>query len=653
MLVDNAIVVTDGIRMKMQQGIDGIRASREVVAQTAVPLLGATVIAITAFAAIGTSQDSTGEYCRSLFTVILISLSMSWVTAVTITPLFCNTFLKVKKEDAKEKKDPYGGAIFQGYKAVLSLAIRARLVTVALVAGLFVLSLAGFGSVKQSFFPDSTRPQFYVDFFLPTGTHINETVRRMESAEEFLLQREGVTHVATMAGGGQPRFLLTYTPEGGYSHFAQLMVDVEDYNTIPGMMEGLQSELEEMYPDAIVNVRRFVNGPSTGGKIQLRIYGPETDVLRSLAQRATGILLEEPDAKAVRDEWGAKVKVLRPRLAEAQARRAGIDRPQLARAMETAVEGATVGVYREGDELLPIIARSPEEERVDFDNLGAVQVWSSAAGKMIPAGQVTTAFETAWEDPLIQRRNRMRMININADPRRGLPSDLFRVVKPKIEKALGVDLGRVLGQEPGGDDPYAGLTAETIPVEYNGRLPLKGAPGYSMAWGGEAESSKKAQGAMAGSIPTFVALMMLIIVFLFNSIKKTLIIWLTVPLCLIGVTAGLLLLDQPFGFMALLGLLSLSGMLIKNAIVLIDQIDTELAGGKEPFQAIVDSGVSRLIPVLMAALTTILGMLPLLKDAFFISMAVTIMFGLGFATALTLIFVPVLYAIFFRIPYKG
>ena len=654
MLVDNAIVVTDSIRMKMQQGIDGIRASRETVAQTAVPLLGATVIAITAFAAIGTSQDSTGEYCRSLFTVILISLSMSWVTAVTITPLFCNTFLKVKEAGGKEEKDPYGGAFFRGYRAVLSLAIRARMVTAALVAGLFVLSLVGFGMVKQSFFPDSTRPQFYVDFFLPTGTHIDETTRRMEQAEEFLLQREGITHVATMVGGGQPRFLLTYTPEGAYSHFAQLMVDVDDYGIIPDMMAGLQTELEEMYPDAIVNVRRFVNGPSTGGKIQLRIYGPETEVLRSLAQRATDILRDEPDAKAVRDEWGSKVKVLRPRLAEAQARRAGIDRPQLAQAMEAAVEGTAVGVYREGDELLPIIARSPKKERVDFGNLGAVQVWSSAAGKMIPAGQVTTGFETVWEDPLIQRRNRMRMINIHTDPRRGLPSDLFRVVKPKIEKALGVDVPLLLGKDIGaGGDPYADLIASTIPVKWDDRLPLTGMPGYSMAWGGEAESSKKAQGAMSGTIPVFVALMILIVIFLFNSIKKTLIIWLTVPLCLIGVTAGLLLLDQPFGFMSLLGLLALSGMLIKNAIVLIDQIDTELAGGKDPFQAIVDSGVSRLIPVCMAALTTILGMLPLLKDAFFISMAVTIMFGLGFATVLTLIFVPVLYAFFYRIRYKG
>jgi multidrug efflux pump subunit AcrB len=648
MLVDNAIVVTDGMRVKMDQGTGAIAAAREIVGQTGVPLLGATFIAVMAFAAIGTSQDSTGEYCRTLFSVILISLLLSWVTAVTITPLLCNSFLRTRPKGTAgpEAGDPYAGAFYRAYRSLLSTSIRHRWVTVGLVLGSFVLAGLGFGFVKKSFFPDSTRPQYYVDFWLPEGTHIDETSLQMERAEEYLLAQDGVEHLATFIGGGQVRFLLTYTPESQYHSFAQILVTVDDYGKIPAMMRKNLRDLEELLPQATVNTRAFVLGPSEGGKIQLRINGPDPEVLRSLAAKAEGILRDDPVSKGVRNEWRDKVKVLRPRMAEAQARQAGITRPMLGQGLEAAMEGTSAGVYRERDELLPIIARAPEYERIDFDSLAAIQVWSPAAQRMIPMGQVVTSFETEFEDAHIWRRDRTRMLKIHADPREGLPSELFARVKPKIEQALGVDVEQILGSAVRPEE----WEVSTIRVVERGRLPLKEMPGYDIEWGGEAEDSARAQASIAGYVPVFFGLMVLIVIILFNSIKKTLVIWLCVPLAIIGVTAGLLLFGQPFGFMALLGLMSLAGMLIKNAIVLIDQINLELSSGKEPFQAIVDSGVSRLIPVSMAALTTILGMVPLLQDAFFIAMAVTIMFGLGFATVLTLIVVPVLYAIFFRVP---
>jgi multidrug efflux pump subunit AcrB len=514
---------------------------------------------------------------------------------------------------------------------------------------LFVAALLGFQSIKQSFFPDSTRPQFYVDFWFPNGTHIDETTREIARAEKLLLEKEEILRVATEIGGGQPRFLLTYTPEYPNDAFARILVDVADYKVILGLSRSLQAELEQAFPQAVPNVRLFVNGPSTGGKVQLRILGPDPAEVRRLGEQAKAILLAEPRAKAVRDEWGNKVKVLQPLLAEAQARRAGIDRPDVAQAVQAAVEGTQVGVYREDDELLPIIARAPESERSDLDSLGAIPVWSPAAQRMIPLDQVVSGFEVGFEDPYIWRRDRTKMLRIHADARYGLPSELLAAVKPEIEKALGADLQAYFGGAPG-TPTLDELTAGTIGIKFKDLIPLAGRDGYYMAWGGEAEDSADSQAALAKTIPIFFGLMVLIVLFLFNSIKKTLIIWLTVPLAIIGVTAGLLMFRQPFGFMALLGLMSLAGMLIKNAIVLIDQIDAELAAGKPGFQAIVDSGVSRLIPVSMAALTTILGMIPLLKDAFFVSMAVTIMFGLGFATILTLIVVPVLYAIFFRVP---
>ena len=656
MLVDNAIVVTDGIRMKLDQGRDVLSAAKEVVGQTAVPLLGATIVAITAFASIGTSDDSTGEYTATLFYVILISLLLSWVTAVSTTPLLCKAFLKPAKKKAGEDgdKDPYGGALFRIYRGFLSQCIRFRWITLVVVVAMFVASVVGFGSVRQSFFPDSTRPQFYVDFWFPEGTYIEETARQMERAEKAFLERKGVTHVTTQIGGGSPRFLLTYTPESGYASFAQTLVDVDDYRTIPSIVDDVQDEMEALFPQAIIQVRQFVLGPSTGGKIQLRISGPDPAELRRLAAKAEAIMLDDPNTQYVRNEWRSKIKVVRPQMSEAQANRAGITRPDIAEAIATTVEGRKVGIYREDDELLPIVSRAPASERVDLDNLGAIPVWSPVANGMLPLDQVVSSFDTEFEDANLWRRDRTSMLKIHSDPRDGLlPSELLARIKPKIEKALNVDVGQVLDKQFGPDeDPFANFSGSTLKVGDSDIWPLKGMPGYYMSWGGDVENSAKAGAALGATVPIFFGLMVLIVLMLFNSIRKTLVIWLTVPLSLIGVTAGLLIFNQPFGFMALLGLMSLSGMLVKNAVVLLDEINAQLAAGKAAFHAIVDSGVSRLIPVSMAASTTILGLIPLLGDAFFIAMAVTIMFGLGFATILTLIVVPVLYAVFFKVPFE-
>ncbi|RLE18948.1 MAG: AcrB/AcrD/AcrF family protein, partial [Acidobacteria bacterium] len=534
MLVDNAIVVTDGMRVKMEQGTDAITAARQVVGQTGVPLLGATLIAILAFAAIGTSEDSTGEYCRTLFSVIMISLTLSWLTAVTTTPLFCATFLKVKKSSGEEKADPYGGALFRYYKTFLSTSIRYRWITVVVVVGVFILSLGGFGQVKQMFFPDSPRAQYYMDFWLPSSSSIDETERQMEKAEQWLLEQEGIIHTATFIGGSQMRFMLTYTPENAYYNYAQIMVEVDDGKRIAGFLLTTLEALEELLPDVIINSKAFMLGPSEGGKIQLRINGPDPEVLRRMGNTAYAIIDADPVAKGVRNEWMDKVRVLEPQLAEAQARRAGITRTMLARAMEASVEGTPVGVYRERDELLNITARSPEGERLNFDDLNTIQIWSPAAGKMIPAAQVVTSFKTGFEDPHIWRRGRVRMLRIHADQRTGLPSELLARVKPKIEQALGVDVRAVTGSDVAPED----WDVNTIKVVDEGRYPIAGMPGYSIAWGGEVEDSARAMSALAGSIPVFFGLMVLIVIFLFNSIKKTIVIWLTVPLAIIGVTAG-------------------------------------------------------------------------------------------------------------------
>jgi len=473
----------------------------------------------------------------------------------------------------------------------------------------------------------------------------------MARVEEYLMGLDGVTEVASAIGGGEVRFMLTYTPLGASSSNAVVYVSVDDYRIIDTLIPKVQRELQELVPEAVAAAKKFRLGPGEGGRIQLRISGNDREKLREMGERVK-VIMDAAGAIAVRDEWKQKVKVIRPQIADAQAHQQGIERPQVAEAIRATFDGVQTGIYRERDEIIPIIARSPQFEREDARSLRDLQIWSPLAGKMIPIQQVLSGFTTEFEDANIWRRNRTTTMKIHCDPPAGmLPSELAAVIKPAIEKELGVDLAAYLGKsyEPG-EDPWAKHTADTIKIKFADHIPLVEPAGFYIAWGGEDEDGAKAQGYLFASIPKFLAIMILTVVFLFNAVRQPLIIWLTVPLSVIGVTAGLLIFDQPFGFMALLGMLSLSGMLIKNAIVLIDQIDLEIRQGKDHYLAVVDSGVSRLRPVSMAALTTILGMLPLFADAFFVAMAVTIAVGLGFATVLTLIIVPVLYTVFFRIP---
>jgi len=611
MLVDNAIVVVDGMLIKLQRGVKAVQAASEVVQQTAIPLLGATFIAMLAFAPIGTSNDATGEFCRTLFQVVCVSLLLSWVTAVTTTPLLGVMFLKASGGEGGG--DPYGGSFYQGYKTFLRGCIRFRWVTVGVVIVLFVTAVWGFGFVKQSFFPPSTRPQFMIDFWLPQGTHIDDTTRKAGSIEKYLLQQEGVTHVSSLVGKGGLRFLLTYTPEKSNSAYAQFLVDVDDPEKIDLLIPTIEKDLQELYPSALSYAFKFEIGPGSNGKIRARFKGADSDVLRQLSSQAMVIMHEDPNAKGIRTDWRQRVKVLRPILAEEQANLLGIQRKDVANAVLEGFEGKRVGVYREGDLLLPIILRAPEEERTNVGSINNLQIWSPAAQKMIPLRQVVSDFETTFEDEIIIRRDRKRTITVFADPISGPATVLFQRVKPKIEAIV---------------------------------LP----EGYELEWGGEYEDTNNAQGPLIASIPIFVVGMILVTIMLFNSLRQPLIIWLIVPLAVIGVSLGLVVTKQPFGFMPLLGILSLSGMLIKNAIVLVDEINLQFREGKELLQAILDSGTSRLRPVSMAASTTALGMIPLIFDAFFVSMAVTIIFGLIFATILTMIVLPVLYAILYRVP---
>jgi multidrug efflux pump subunit AcrB len=623
MLTDNAIIIIEGAKVGIEAGENKLDVVRDVVAQNQWPLFGATAIGVIAFAAIGLSEDSTGEYCNSLFWVILIALSLSWVSSVTVTPLLSYLSFRPHDGGTAGTGDPYGGWFFRVYRQLLVQALRFRwAVVAALIVGL-VAALYGFTKVDQSFFPPATRPQFMVDAFLPAGTHIRESEAFAGAVQMYLQAQPGVTHVTSFIGGGGLRFLLVYSPENENRAFVQFLVDVDDPKKIDEVLAGIQKHLDEQHPNANAVAKKFLLGPGDGGRVQARFQGPDSAKLREIADQVKRVYDEDGGAVCVRSNWRDREKAIRPGLLELQGRRNGITRVEVAQALGNSFEGRVVGFYREPGgagagvypqetRLLPIVVRPPLAERDDVHAIHSGQIWSPVAGRMIPLGQVTSGAEVVWEDPVVMRRDRFPTLTVHADPRYGLPSQLFNRVRSKIEQI---------------------------------ELP----PGYSLEWGGEYENSRDARAALAKSLPYVLAIMVFIVVCLFNSIRTTLLIWLVMPLMLIGVSAGLLLTGKPFGFMALLGVLSLGGELIKMQIVVLSKVLSEIDKGTPPYQALLTGGVSKARPVCMVVFTTVLGMIPLLTDAFFGAMAVCIMFGLTFAAFLCLVVTPVMYAIFFGI----
>ncbi|HBH7875000.1 TPA: multidrug efflux RND transporter permease subunit VmeV [Vibrio parahaemolyticus] len=616
MLVDNAIVVVEGILVGLKKGRTKVQAAIDIVKQTQWPLLGATVIAITAFAPIGLSQDATGEFMGSLFWVLCFSLFLSWVTAITLTPFLADLLLKEEEKDTNgEDEDPYKGWLFVVFGALLKFSLRFRWMTVAAMVALLVGAVIAFGNVKQQFFPPSNTPMFYVDMWMPEGTDIRQTIKQAEKVESYIRQQDDIDFVSVSIGQGLQRFALTYQPEKSYEAYAQFQVRTTDRDNMFKLLHKLDDNLAKTFDEPTFQFKLMEFGPSPASKIEARITGPDPKVLRELAVQVEDILHTDPGARNIRHDWRERTKELVPVFNESKARRLGISKEDLSSTLQMAFGGSTFGVLRDGTHTLPIMMRLPEAERVDFESLQNVKIWSPSLQTYIPVDQIIDGVELDWSEPLIQRRDRKRTLTVLAD------HDVLS------------------------DDTAASLFARVQPKVMALHIP----EGYEITWGGEYESSKDAQEGLFGSLPMGYLLMFIITILLFNSIKKPLVIWFTVPLSIIGVAFGLLTTNMPFSFTAFLGLLSLSGMILKNGIVLLDQINLELESGKDPYLAIVDSAISRVRPVSMAALTTILGMIPLVFDAFFGSMAITIMAGLGFATVLTLIVVPVMFAILFRI----
>lgn len=618
MMVDNAIVVTDGIMVRIAQGMDRKAAAIDAATGPAWPLLGATVVACMAFYPIFASSYDTGEYAGSLFTVVAISLLLSWVFCQTVTPLMCMAMLPAPKP-GQEPTDPYQGKLFVAFRKMLGLAIRFRVMFLAGMVALLVVAVGGFRYVPQLYFPDSSRQQIMIDYWAPQGTRIQQTSANLTRIEKFLQEHEATASVSAFIGKGPPRFYLPVSAEDPNTSYAQIIANTKSLDGVDQLVADADAWVQENVPEAMVRVRKYAVGAFDDWKFEARFSGPanaDPQVLRDLAQQGIQILRDSPYAKEARINWREKVRVLAPQFNEERARWAGVSRDDLARVMRRSSDGIVVGQYRQQDDLIPIVARNVEQERSRAaTSLDQLQITPRLSTRGVPVSQVIDGIEMPWEDPIIWRWDRRRAITVQCSP--------HNVTAPTLRNAV-VDKFNAI------------------------ELP----PGYRLDWDGEYWSAKQSQDALTPGIVPAVVVMLFILVMLFNDVRPMMICILVIPFVMIGITGGLLLTQTPFGFIALLGAMSLSGMMIKNAVVLLDEVNANLARELPPYDAVVEAAVSRLNPVVNAAGTTVLGVLPMLQDVFWVALAVTIFFGLIAGTAITMFMVPTFYALFYRVSAK-
>ena len=609
-LVDNAIVVTEGMLVGVERGMAVEDAASDAVESSKWAMLGGTFIAVMAFAPIGLSPDMTGEFCGSLLSVVGISMMLSWVAALTVTPVFGQMMLKAKKQE----NDPYDRGLFRAYRAALEWCLRHRAVTVGATLALFAAALAQFASLDQSFFPDSNTVYFMADLWGPQGSTLEAQSQATAELERYLRSQPEVKNVSSFIGGGSLRFMLTYSPPDPNNAFSQLVVEVRDEEQTRPVLLKTERYIADHMPSIRGTCRNFARGSGMTPKIEARFYGDDPVVLRRLAAQAVAVMEDDPSQNFVRHDWRDPVEVFRPRVLKDQMQNLGLTRPLINQAILVATTGAPVGVFRDGDRSLPILAALVPEERHRVDMLSALPLWAPAAQASVPLGTVVSSLDVTFEDDIVVRRDRSRVITVASEVKLGDNADaMLRRVRPAIE-------------------------AIELPV------------GYHLEWGGEKEMFDDAIGGMATAFVPALVVMFAIMVFLFNGFRQPLIIFFSLPLIITGIAGGISVAGMDLSFVAIVGVLSLVGMLAKNSIVLLDQVSADFAAGRDRYEAIVADGVSRVRPVAMSALTTVLGMIPLIHDRLFGPMAVTIMSGLTVSTVLTLIVIPVLTAIAYRVP---
>lgn len=639
LLVDDAIIAVEMMAIKMEQGYSRMQAAGFAWKTTAFPMLTGTLITAAGFLPIATAASSTGEYTRSIFQVVTIALIVSWVAAVVFVPYlgdkllpdFTNTvhkapwyirlWARLRKQPEPqavihhegEHFDPYQSKMYQSFRKMVNWCVTYRKTVIAITVGIFVLSVAMFKLVPQQFFPPSNRAEILVDLKLEEGASLTATENAVKKVEKFLSQQKGIDNYVAYVGTGSPRFYLPLDQQMPQASFAQFVVLASSLDDRDEIRKSLDTQIRQLLPQVRTRVSLLENGPPVGYPLQYRVSGEDVVIVRQEAQQLAKLLSENPNTTNVHLDWGEQSKIISLNIDQDRARQMGVTSEDLANFLNSSLTGVIINQYREKRELIDIRIRGDQAERVDVASLSSLAVPTSQ-GTTVPLAQIAQ-IDYKFEDGLIWHRNRLPTITVRADIRTKLQP--ATVVNEMVDKVAQL--------------------RTTLPS------------GYLIEVGGTVEESAKGQTSVNAGMPLFLAVVFTLLMIQLKSISRSFIVFLTAPLGLIGVVLFLLLFNKPFGFVAMLGTIALSGMIMRNSLILIDQIEQDINAGHNQWDAILDATVRRARPIILTALAAVLAMIPLSRSIFFGPMAVAIMGGLIIATLLTLFFLPALYATWFKV----
>ncbi|MDZ4020447.1 efflux RND transporter permease subunit [Pseudomonas sichuanensis] len=620
LLVDDAIIAVEMMAIKMEQGYDRLKAASYAWTSTAFPMLTGTLITAAGFLPIATAASSTGEYTRSIFQVVTIALLTSWVAAVVFVPYLGERLLPdlaklhaTRHGSDGHAPDPYATPFYQRVRRVVEWCVRRRKTVILLTIAAFVGSILLFRFVPQQFFPASGRPELMVDLKLAEGASLNNTAERVKQLEVLLKQQDGIDNYVAYVGTGSPRFYLPLDQQLPAASFAQFVVLAKSLEDRERLRSWLIATLDEQFPDLRSRVTRLENGPPVGYPVQFRITGEHIEKVRALAREVAAKVRENPHVVNVHLDWEEPSKAVYLDIDQDRARALGVSTAHLSSFLQSSLTGSTVSQYREDNELIEILLRGTPEERRELGNLGSLAL-PTDNGPSVALSQVAT-LEYGFEEGIIWHRNRLPTVTVRADIYdKEQPATLVKQIQPTLQQ----------------------IKAE---------LP----DGYLLEVGGTVEDSERGQRSVNAGMPLFIVVVLSLLMIQLRSFSRMFMVFLTAPLGLIGVTLFLLVFRQPFGFVAMLGTIALAGMIMRNSVILVDQIEQDIAAGMERWQAIIEATVRRFRPIVLTALAAVLAMIPLSRSVFYGPMAVAIMGGLIVATVLTLLFLPALYAAWFRV----
>lgn len=639
LLVDDAIIAVEMMAIKMEQGYSRMKAAGFAWTSTAFPMLTGTLITAAGFLPIATAASSTGEYTRSIFQVVTIALVVSWFAAVIFVPYLGDKLLpdfskeaqkapwyqrlyaRLRKQPepqpvihhAGEHFDPYQSKFYQSFRKLVNWCVTYRKTVISITVGIFVLSVVMFKFVPQQFFPPSNRAEILVDLKLEEGASLTATENAVKKVEAFLSKQDGIDNYVAYVGTGSPRFYLPLDQQMPQASFAQFVVLASSLDDRDEIRKSLDTQIRQLLPQVRTRVSLLENGPPVGYPLQYRVSGEDVAVVRQEAQKVAQLLSENPNTGNVHLDWGEQSKIISLLIDQDRARQMGVSSEDLANFLNSSISGAIINQYREKRELINVRIRGDQSERINVEALSSLAVPTSN-GTTVPLAQIAT-LQYKFEDGLIWHRNRLPTITVRADIRSKLqPATVVNQMAEKMDQLRA-----------------------TLPS------------GYLVEVGGTVEESAKGQSSVNAGMPLFLAVVFTLLMIQLKSISRSFIVFLTAPLGLIGVVLFLLLFNKPFGFVAMLGTIALSGMIMRNSLILIDQIEQDIRAGHDQWNAILDATVRRFRPIILTALAAVLAMIPLSRSIFFGPMAVAIMGGLIIATLLTLFFLPALYATWFKI----